>query len=117
MGDMSQIWGFLGCVVLFAGIYALRAYFLMKKRGTIDGSLLLGKDVSVKKCGEPQIYMKKAGRALLIFSLAAIVYGGTDIINCFVYPIPKADMILMLIFVCVLVWFGVYTGKLKQRYF
>lgn len=117
MSNMEQIWGFLGIVVFLAGLYAFRSFLLLKRDGKVDAGILLGKDLNWKKCKDPGAYTEKLAPALLIFSIAAIAYGVIDVIHCFVWQMPAVDMIAMLVFVCVLILFGVYTGRLKQRFF
>ena len=52
-----------------------------------------------------------------MFGIAALAYGALDIVHCYVYRMPAADTIGMLLFFVVLVWFAVYTTKLKKEYF
>lgn len=114
---MDSIWGFVGIFIFGGGIYSLYSYVKMKKEGEINASLLLGKDYLYKKCKDKEGYIKKAGPALLIFGIVAVLYGGIDIIHCYVYPVTVADTVGMIVFFFVLIWFGVYTAKLKKQFF
>ena len=44
------MWGFIGIFVLCCGIYALYSFVIMKVKGEINASILLGKDYTYKKC-------------------------------------------------------------------
>lgn len=114
---MDSVWGIIGVIVFGCGIYAFYSYVKMKNAGEINVNLLLGKDYENKKCKDKEAYTKKAAPALLIFGVAAVLYGGIDIVHCYVYPIGLADMIAMIVFFVVLVWFGIYTTQLKKKYF
>lgn len=114
---MGDIWGFIGIMVFICGIYAIYAFFKMKATGEISETLLLGKEYRYKKCRDKDAYIRKAGPALLIFGITAIIYGGIDIIHCFVYPMAVADTVGMVVFLVVLIWFGVYTAKAKNEYY
>ncbi len=114
---MDSIWGFIGIIVFGCGIYALYSYGEMKSAGEINANLLLGKEFMNKTCKDKEAYIQKAGPALLVFGIAGLIYGGIDIIHCYVYPMPVPDIVGMILFFIVLVWFGLYTTKLKQKYF
>ncbi|HJD48150.1 MAG TPA: hypothetical protein H9909_15030 [Candidatus Mediterraneibacter norfolkensis] len=117
MDDMQSMWGIIGVIVFFCGIYALYAFIMLKKNGEINATLLLGKDYLYKKCKDKENYTRKAGPALLIFGIVSAAYGVLDIIHCYVYPMALVDTVGMCIFFIVLVWFAVYTTKLKRMYF
>lgn len=117
MGNTDSIWGFIGIVVFACGIYALYSYIKMKKDGEINASILLGKDYMYKKCKNKEEYIHKAGPALLAFGMVSLIYGALDIIHCYVYQMAVVDTVGMIIFFIVLVWFAVYTAKLKNKYF
>ena len=55
--------------------------------------------------------------AVLVFGIVATVYGVIDMIHCFVTPIPVLDYTGLAVFLGVLVWYMVYTTKLKNKYF
>lgn len=114
---MDSVWGFVGIIVFACGIYALYSYIQMKNKGEINASLLLGKDYIYKTCKNKEEYIRKAGPALLVFGLVATIYGAVDVIHCYVYPMAVLDVAGMIIFFIVLVWFAVYTAKLKNKYF
>ena len=117
MDDMQSLWGIIGVIVFFCGFYALYAFIRLKRRGEINATLLLGKEYLYKKCKDKESYTRKAGPALLIFGLVSVIYGVLDIIHCYVHPMTMVDTAGMFIFFVVLVWFAVYTSKLKRMYF
>ena len=45
------------------------------------------------------------------------VYGILDVIHCYVYTMTVVDTVGMVVFFIVLVWFAVYTSKIKREYF
>lgn len=114
---MDSVWGFIGVIAFACGIYGLYAYIQMKKTGEINATLLLGKEYMYKKCKDKETYMKKTKPAVLIFSAAALVYGVVDLIHCYAYSMPVVDTVLMILFLAVIVWFAIYTTKLKRKYF
>ncbi len=117
MENMNSVWGFIGIIVFACGVYAIYSYIKMKKDGEINASILLGKDFMYKKCKDKEAYIKKVGPALLGFGFVAIVYGILDVIHCYVYPMAAVDTVGMIVFFVVLVWFAVYTARLRNQYF
>lgn len=117
MDNMDSIWGFIGVIVFACGVYALYAFIKMKMTGEINATLLLGKDHIYKKCKNKDAFIKKAGPALLVFGIVALVYGAIDVIHCYVYSMEIVDTVGMIVFFIVLVAFAVYTTKLKREYF
>lgn len=117
MENVNSIWGFIGIIVFACGVYAIYSYIKMKKDGEINASILLGKDYICKKCKDKDGYIKKVGPALLVFGLVALIYGILDMIHCYVYPMAVVDTVGMIVFFVVLVWFAVYTSRLRNKYF
>ena len=97
----NSMWGFIGIFVLCCGIYALYSFVIMKVKGEINASILLGKDYTYKKCKDKEAYIAKTAPALFVFGLVSVIYGVIDVI----------------IFLIVLIWFGVYTRNLRNRYY
>lgn len=117
MNNMDSIWGFVGILVLACGVYAVYSLIRMRTSGEINASLLLGKEYMYKKCKDKEGFIQKASPALLLLGIVAIAYGIIDTVNCYVYPMPKLDAAGMTVFFLVLVWFAVYTAKIKKQYF
>ncbi len=117
MDNMDSVWGIIGIIVLACGLYAIYAFIKMKTTGEINASLLLGKEYTYKKCKNKEAYVKKAGPALLVFGIVALVYGVIDVVHCYVYPMGVVDTAGMIVFFVVLVAFAVYTTKIKKEYF
>lgn len=114
---MEEMFGFLSIIVLGCGIYSFYAYFQMKKGGPINEALLLGRSYDEYKCKDKAAFLEKSLPAVLAFAIMSTIYGVVDFIHCYVQPIKTVDMICMILFFVVLVWFLVYTGKLKKIYF
>lgn len=114
---MDSMFGAISIIILGCGIYSLYAYLQMKKDGHINEVLLLGKNYTERMCKDKEAYMQKAVPAVLILGIVCTIYGAIDAIHFFVTPIKMLDLIAMAVFFVVLVWFMVYTTKLKNKYF
>lgn len=113
----NSLWGFIGIFVLCCGIYALYSFVIMKVNGEINASILLGKDYTYKKCKDKEAYIAKTAPALFVFGLVSVIYGVIDVIHCYVHTMTIVDTVAMIIFLIVLIWFGVYTRNLRNRYY
>lgn len=113
----ESVFGFVSIMAFGCGIYGLYAYIRMKMDGHINETLLLGKKYSEHMCKNKEEFVKKALPAVLVFGIVATVYGVIDMIHCFVTPIPVLDYTGLAVFLGVLVWYMVYTTKLKNKYF
>lgn len=114
---MDQMFGFLSVIVLGCGVYSIYAYIQMKKGGPINEALLLGRSYDEFKCKDRDAFLAKALPAVLVFACASLLYGAVDFVHCYLHPMKSVDIICMILFLAVLVWFLVYTGKLKKIYF
>lgn len=113
----DSIFGFIGILVLCCGFYGIYAYIKMKKGGPINETLLLGKGYMEYKCKDRTGFLAKALPAVLVFSITAVAYGIIDVVHCYVMPMAVVDYAGMIIFVVVMVWYMVYTTKLKKEFF
>lgn len=114
---MDSMFGAISVMFLGGGVYALYAYLKMKKDGQINEVLLLGKAYSEHQCKDKKAFLEKAMPAVLVFGIVTTLYGAVDTFHYFVKPIQVLDIIAMIAFLIVIVWFMVYTTKLKKMYF
>ena len=70
-----------------------------------------------KKCKDKEAYIAKTAPALFVFGLVSVIYGVIDVIHCYVHTMTIVDTVAMIIFLIVLIWFGVYTRNLRNRYY
>lgn len=114
MGDISVL---ISIFVLGCGLYCLYAAYMMKKDGTINKTILLGKDVNVNKCKDKEAYMKAVMPKVIALGIVATLSGAADLINLYVVPIGIVTYIVMAIFIVVLIWYAVATAKAAKKYF
>ena len=77
------MWGFIGIFVLCCGVYALYSFVMMKVKGEVNASILLGKDYTYKKCKDKEAYIAKTAPA----SSAAIKILGRRIFHIILYSV------------------------------
>ena len=110
-------YGVLGIAALCCGIYALYSAARMKRTGEISASALLGKECTEKRCKDTKTYIRRAMPALIVFGVAAVIYGVIDLISCYIYSMVLVDLAGIMVFLLVIIGFAVYTTQLKKIYF
>ncbi len=115
--DLVQIWIIWAVVMIGCGIYGFYAYFSMKKGGPINKVLILGDGFPEEKCKDKEQMREKSLPALLLFSITTTIYGICDLVHWTVQDLGFIHTIVMAIFFIILLWFMVYTSKLKKELF
>ncbi len=109
---MDNIWSMMDIIFAGAGAYMLYAWILMKKTGEIKTSLLLSKEVDIRKCKDLEGYKNFMAPKMLVFGITALVYGGYGLVNSYVFSMPMpVYWAVMAGFFAVLVWFSVQSRK------
>ena len=100
-----------------AGLYALYAYYLLKTKGEITTSILMSKDVDIRKCKDIEGYKVFVAPKILIFGAAALLYGILGLVNSYVSPVPGVlYTAAMVLFFVILIWFAFQTKKGVQMF-
>ena len=89
----------------------------MKTKGEIKTSILMSKDINLKKCKDLEAYKAYIAPKMLIFGIASLVYGAVGLINANVYALPlPVYFAVMAFFMAVLIWFAYATRKGVQKF-
>lgn len=114
---MDSIWSLMDIIFVGAGLYMFYTLYLMKKTGEIKTSMLLNKEVDIRKCKDLEGYKKFMEPKMLIFGIASVIYGGYGLINSYVMPLPVVSYwIIMALFLAVLVWFALQSKKSVEMF-
>lgn len=114
---MDNIWSMMDIIFAGSGAYMLYAWILMKKTGEIKTSLLLSKEVDIRKCKDLEGYKNFMAPKMLVFGITALVYGGYGLVNSYVFSMPMpVYWAVMAGFFAVLVWFSVQSRKSVEMF-
>lgn len=114
---MQDATSWVGIVVFLCGIYCLYAAVMMKVKGEINQSILLGRDYQNKRCKDKEGYIREVFPHLLLFGLITTASGTTDMLNSFVMDISTVNIIMMIAFVVELLLFSKVTLNAKKKYY
>ena len=114
----NSIWSVLDVIFVGAGIYVLYGWLMLRIKGEIvTTSILLGKDVELRKCKDLDGYKAYIAPKMLIFGIAAVLYGAAGLVNSYVTPLPGAVYgAVMALFLVVLIWYAIATRKGVQKF-
>lgn len=113
----SSIWSLLDIIFIGAGVYVFYAWFLMKTKGEIKTSILMSKDVDLRKCKDLEGYKAYVAPKMIVFGVAALIYGGAGLINTYVFALPGIVYgIIMILFLAVLIWFALAAQKGVRKF-
>jgi hypothetical protein len=114
---MNNVFSIMDLIFAGAGIYALYAYVQLKTKNEFTTSLLMSKDVEIRKCKDIEGYKAFILPKILIFGIAALLYGGVGLINTYVLPLPgMVYTAAMILFFAVLIWYAYQTKKGVQMF-
>lgn len=114
---MNNVWSIMDVIFAGAGVYAFYAYVLLKTKNEFTTSILLGKDIDIRKCKDVEGYKRFVLPKILIFGVSAFLYGGLGLVNTYIFPIPGAlYAAAMVLFFVVLIWYGFQTKKGVQMF-
>jgi len=114
---MDSFNSIFGIIFLAYGIYCIYACIMMKKTGKINKTILMSKDLEGQQCKDTAAYIREATPKVLVMGIGAIIYGGTDLINYYLFAVGYLNVIMMALFLAVLVWVGFGLSKLRKKYY
>lgn len=109
--------GLLGLFALGCGLYCLYGVYMLRFKNEINRSVLLPKDVNVKKCKDVKGYCKEAQPPLLLLGIVTTVYGGIDLYNTYVGGADKLFIIMLILLIPALIIYAVMIKKINEKYF
>lgn len=109
--------GIFGIIALGCGVYCLYGYYMLKTRHEIKNSILLPKDVNVKKCKDLEGYCREAGKPLLALGIVTSLYGFSDLYNTYVGGADIVFLVMMALMFIMLVIFVIQVRKYNKKYF
>ena len=102
-----------GVIALASGLYCMAGYWKMIKKGEIFQSVLLPKEVNLKKFKDTKAYIKEAATTVMILGIVVTLLGICEMACTRLGVANMAFLWAPFVFVVVLlVWFGSPTGEL-----
>lgn len=109
--------GIFGIIALGCGLYCLYAWYMLAFRKEIKQSILLPKDVNVKKCKDVEGYCREASKPLLGLGIVTSLYGASDLYNTYVGGADVIFLVFLVLMLVMLVVYVVLVRRCNQKYF
>ena len=109
--------GVFGVIGLGLGLYCLYGCYMLRFKHEINRTILLPKNVNIKKCKDLDGYCKEALPPRLILGIAATLYGASDLYNTYIGEAKTVFYVFMTITIVALVIYAVMIKKINNKYF
>lgn len=113
MGDLSA---FMDIMILLCGVYVAYAAILLKVKGEIKESVLLSKNLDIKKCKDLEGYKKYLFPRALAIGICTALFGVAGLINANVVSLGNIYFVLLALVVLVLIWYFITYRRGIQRF-
>lgn len=117
MENMADMTGWIGVIVFLCGLYCLYAAFMMKAKGEINQTILLGKEARMKKCKDKEGFIKKMFPQLLLFGIVTTACGAADMINTYVTDIFAINTAMLVAFILEFLWFARVSMNARNEFY
>ena len=104
-------------IVLACGVYALYAAYVLKNKGKVIKTFLVFKDTDIHSCKDLAAYAAEMSPKLYVLAGTMIADGLVAIIDTYVVSIPQLYITMLVIFIGVLVWYGLQARNAMKKYF
>lgn len=113
---MDSAYSLMDVIIVLSGIYVLYNFYLLKFKGEIKESLLLPKDIQVKKCKDKQAYITEMAPKVLVLGIAVTVCGLLGMAETQMQLLGNWYLLVMVVFLAAIVWFVIASRKAIKKY-
>ena len=111
---MNEFSSIVDIIILFSGLYIVYSVITMKTSGEIN-SVLLSKDMDIKKCRDLEGYKRYLFPRSLVMGLMTVVFGAAGLVNAFVVQLGAVYSALVVVLMVVMIWYFVdYRRGIKR---
>ena len=114
---MDSLNSIFGIIIIVCGLYCIYACITMKKTGEINKTILMSKGMEGQQCKDTKAYIQEAIPQVMLLGISAIIYGGADMFNYYVFSLGFFNIVIMVIFFAVLIWVGFKLTRLRKKYY
>lgn len=110
--DTNSIYSLMDAAILIGGLYVIYLTVKMMKTGELKQNGLMSKDVDIKKCKDPDGYIKFIGPKQMLFGALAIFCGVVGLIHDYTGAIGAY---MYLVFILLMVVYVVYYAAQSKK--
>lgn len=113
---MDSAYSLMDIIIVLSGIYILYNFYLLKFKGEIKESLLLPKDIPVKKCKDKAGYIAEMSPKVLVLGIVITICGLLGVAETQMQLLGNWYLLVMAVFLAVIIWFVVASRKALKKY-
>lgn len=113
---MNSAYSLMDIIIVLSGIYILYNFYLLKFKGEIKESLLLPKDIPVKKCKDKAGYIAEMSPKVLILGIVTTICGLLGVVETQMQLLGNGYLIVMAVLLAVIIWFVLASRKALKKY-
>lgn len=114
---MDNFYSIIDIIVLGCGLYCIYSAYKMKTKGDISSSILFSNTADAVKCRDKAGYIAYMFPKMALFGVITTIYGITGLVSSYVMNLGFGQIIVMVVFFVVLIWFAVETKKAYRKFF
>lgn len=103
-------------IFIACGVYLFYAAFKMKQTGSLEGSILVNKNIDLKKAKDIPGYIGYMFPISLVAACVIVLSGGIGIFNAYVGGIDLLQYVFMGITLIVLIIYGVFSFRAAKKF-
>lgn len=113
---MDSMFSMMDIIIILGGLYLLYTYYLMKFKGEVKESILLPKDLPVRKCKDLPAYISDMSPKVLVYGIVVVLCGITGLLEDMYHIMGWIYLAAFLIFIAASAWFIVQTKGAVKKY-
>ena len=113
---MNSAYSFMDVIIVLSGVYILYNFYLLKFKGEIKESLLLPKDIQVKKCKDKAGYIAEMSPKVLVLGCAVTICGLLGMAETQMQLLGNWYLLVMAVFLAAIIWFVMESRKAVKKY-
>ncbi|MDO5540983.1 MAG: hypothetical protein Q4F83_13115 [Eubacteriales bacterium] len=113
---MDSMFSIMDIIIILSGLYLLYTYYLMKFKGEVKESILLPKDLPLKKCKDISAYISEMSPKVLIYGAVVVLCGVVGLVEDVYHVLGWIYLAAILVFVVVSAWFIVQAKNAVKKY-
>lgn len=114
---MAGFYSMIDAVVAAFGVYMIYGWFLLVTKGEVKEGLLLPKEMPFKRCRDKAGFISYVKTKLLLIGIATVACGILGLVNDFTGLLGGWYILVTLIFVALMIWFGATVKKAQKLFF
>ena len=107
----------IGLITLGCGLYCLYGVYMMRFKGQINRTIMVPKDVDLRKCKDLEGYRRETQTPLFLLGVVVTIYSAVDLYNT---TVGGADVPFVIMFVLAAIAVVYYIIKIRacnKKYF